>query len=180
MQWEACGKPVHTRKIELNTYDLGEQRILVEGRLRDTRIPPVPAGEGELKPIMVHDIAARIWVQGPDLTITAAEAKMDKVPREICPDILSGVQKLSGLRIFTGFTLKLKSMFGGVRGCIHLTTLLLVLGPEAVQGFFAAYGRKPGVRSPGNPAFARLVDSCHVWRRDGELVKSVAAGEKRK
>jgi hypothetical protein len=179
MQRETCGKPIHTRKIEANSYDLGGQKLLVEGRLRDTRIAPVQIGEEEGKPIVVHNIVARIWVQGPDLTITAAEAEMEKVPREICPDILPGVQKLSGLRIFTGFTQKVKVMFGGVRGCVHLTTLFLALGSEAVQGYFAAYGRKPGIRSLSNPVYARVVDSCHVWRRDGELVKSVMAAEEK-
>jgi hypothetical protein len=180
MERETCAKPVHTRKIEANTFDLGNQKLLVEGRLRDTRMPPVQVGEGEAKPVLVHDIVARFWVQGPDLTITAVEAEMQKVPRELCPNILPGVKKLSGVRIFTGFTQKVRGIFGGARGCIHLTNLFLALGSEAVQGYFAAYGRKPGIRSLSNPAFARVVDSCHVWRRDGELVKSVAAEEKEK
>ena len=56
-----------------------------------------------------------------------------------------------------------------------LTNLFLTLGPVAVQGYFAAYGRRPGARSLDNPSISRVIDSCHVWRKDGPYVKSLAA-----
>ena len=174
-------KLVHTRKIEIHTYDLGEHRVLVEGKLADTRTPHSSAGEPKSEPTLIHDLIARIWVQGPDLTISAAEAEMGKIPREMCPEVLPGVQKLVGLRIITGFTQKVKDLIGDVKGCSHLTNLFLTLGPVAVQGYWAAYGRRAGARSLDNPAFARVLDSCHVWRRDGPYVRSViAAREKEK
>jgi hypothetical protein len=51
----------------------------------------------------------------------------------------------------------------------------LTMGPVAVQGYFAAYGRKGAVRIPDNPAFARVLNSCHVWREDGPYVRSLMA-----
>ncbi len=169
------GKLVHTRKIEIHTYDLGDHRVLVEGKLADTRIPQSPAGEPESGPVLVHHLIARIWVQGPDLTISAVEAEMDQIPREMCPEILPGMQKLVGLKVITGFTQRVKDLIGDVKGCSHLTSLFLTLGPVAVQGYWAAYGRRPGARSLENPAVSRVLDSCHVWRKDGPYVRSLFA-----
>jgi len=166
---------VHTRKIEIHTYDIGDHQVLVEGNLADRRFPPFPAGTREGEPVLVHDLIARLWVRGPDLTISAAEAEMPKIPREMCAEVLTGVQKLVGLKIITGFTQKVKDLIGAVKGCSHLTNLFLTLGPVAVQGYWAAYGRRSGARSLANPAFSRLIDSCHVWRKDGPYVRSLAA-----
>jgi hypothetical protein len=167
------GKPVHTRKVEINSYDLGNHRVLVEGELLDTRPSSGEAKEGEVRTI--HHLLARVWVQGPDLTITDADAEMKRIPREGCPGALPGIQKLIGLRIISGFTQKVKDLIGDVKGCSHLTNLFLTLGPVAVQGYFAAYGRKGGARTPDNPAFARVLNSCHVWREDGPYVRSLRA-----
>ena len=177
---EKKGKLVHTRKIEIHAYDLGEHLVLIEGKLADTRPSLSPTGESRDEPALIHDLTARIWIQGPYLTISAAEAEMDKVPREMCPEVLPGLQKLVGLKIVTGFTQKVKDLIGDVKGCSHLTNLFLILGPVAVQGYWAAYGRRAGARSLDNPAFSRVLDSCHVWRRDGPYVRSVIAATKNK
>ncbi len=169
------GKLVHTRKIEINTFDLGNHRVLVEGELEDTRRPPSSAEESETGPFLVHHLVARIWVQGPDLTISAVDAGMKRIPRQECPEVLPAVQKLVGLKIITGFTQKVKDLIGNVKGCSHLTNLFLTLGPVAVQGYWAAYGRRPEARSLDNPAISRVIDSCHVWRKDGPYVQSLIA-----
>jgi hypothetical protein len=174
------GRLVHTRKIEINTYDLGGQRVLVEGELEDTRRSPESNEGSETAPFLVHHLFARIWVQGPDLTVSAVDAEMKKIPRQACPEALPAVQKLVGLRIITGFTQKVKDLIGAVRGCSHLTNLFLTLGPAAVQGYWAAYGRKPGALSLENPAISRVIDSCHVWRKDGPYVQSLIAAAGRK
>lgn len=166
---------VHTRNIEIQTYDLGSHLVLVEGKLKDRRDSDSPPGEAGNGPVLIHDLVARMWVQGPDLTISAVEAEMPHIPREMCPEVLPGVKKLVGLRIITGFTQKVKDLIGDVRGCSHLTNLFLTLGPAAVQGYWAAYGRRPGARSLDNPAVSRVINSCHVWRQDGPLVRGLGA-----
>jgi hypothetical protein len=97
------------------------------------------------------------------------------IPRETCREALPDLQKLVGIKIISGYTQKVKDLIGNVKGCSHLTHLFITLGPAAVQGYWAAYGRQPGARSLANPAITRVVDSCHVWRRDGPLVRSLAA-----
>ena len=170
-------KLVHTRKIAIKTFDLDDHRILVEGELEDTRRPSSSPEESETGPFLVHHLVARIWVQGPDLTISAVDAEMKRIPRQSCPEVLPAVQKLVGLKIITGFTQKVKDLIGSVKGCSHLTNLFLTLGPAAVQGYWAAYGRRPGARSLDNPAISRVIDSCHVWRKDGPYVQSLIAAQ---
>jgi hypothetical protein len=165
--------------MEIQTLDLGGHHILVEGKLRDTRISPSPPQDPEQGFVVVHEMIARLWIQGPDLTIAAVEAEMPTIPREMCPQALLAVQKLVGLKVKTGFTQKVKDLIGDVRGCSHLTNLLLTLGPAAVQGYFAAYGRASAARPLDHPALSRVIDSCHVWRKDGPYVKSLVAAWER-
>jgi len=168
-------KPVHIRQTEIKTFDLGGHQVLVEATLKDTRTQ-TPSEDSSGEPmVLVHDLVARIRVQGPDLTVVAVEAEMPHIPREMCRDVLPDVQKLVGLRIITGYTQQVKELIGDVKGCSHLTHLFLCLGPAAVQGYWAAYGRKPEARTLSNPALARVIDSCRVWCRDGPLVTSLAA-----
>ncbi|HYB20994.1 MAG TPA: hypothetical protein VEH09_08685, partial [Thermodesulfobacteriota bacterium] len=70
-------------------------------------------------------------------------------------------------------------LIGSVKGCSHLTNLFLTLGPASVQGYWAAYGRKPGARSLDNPAISRVIDSCHVWRKDGPYVQALIAAKEK-
>jgi hypothetical protein len=168
-------KPVHVRQTEIKTYDLGAHQVLVEATLRDTRTPPPSEEPPEGQMVLVHDLVAHIYVQGPDLTIAAVEAEMPHIPRDMCREVIPDVQKLVGIKIISGYTQKVKDLIGDVKGCSHLTHLFITLGPAAVQGYWAAYGRKPGARSLANPALTRVIDSCRVWRRTGPLVRSLAA-----
>jgi hypothetical protein len=62
---------------------------------------------------------------------------------------------------------------GGVRGCAHLTHLLIVMGPAIVQGAFTAL---EAVDESGQPIIETGVsgeqmegyfyNSCHVWKRN--------------
>lgn len=169
------GKPVHTRLLEMNTYALGDNRVLVEGKLVDTRNPHPEEDQDGSGPRLIHDLVARIWVQGPDLTVSAVEAEMPHIPRQDCLTVLPWVKKLIGVRIISGYSQKVKDLIGDVKGCSHLTHLFISLGPAAVQGYWAAYGRSTGY-AEDNPALSRLVESCYVWRRNGPLFRSRVRG----
>ena len=174
-KYDSRRNPVHIRQTEIKTYDLGDHQVLLEATLKDTRTPPSSEDSPAGQMVLVHDLVARIRVQGPDLTIVAAEAEMPHIPREMCREVLPHMPKLVGLRIVSGYTQKVKDLIGEVKGCSHLTHLFISLGPAAVQGYWATYGRKPEARSLANPAISRVIDSCRVWRRDGPLVRSLGA-----
>ena len=86
--------PVHVRQTEIKTYNLGDHQVLVEATLKDTRTPRPGEDSSAAEMVLVHDLVARIRVQGPDLTIAAAEAEMPHVPREGCRVALPDMQKL--------------------------------------------------------------------------------------
>ncbi|RPJ33256.1 MAG: DUF2889 domain-containing protein, partial [Deltaproteobacteria bacterium] len=87
-------KPVHIRQTEIKTYDLGNHQVLVEATLQDTRTPPPAEKLPDGQMVLVHDLVARIRVQGPDLTIVGVEAEMPHIPREMCREVLPDMQKL--------------------------------------------------------------------------------------
>ncbi len=45
--------------------------------------------------------------------------------KEICREMENSLDEIKGLNIAPGFTSKVKKIAGGIKGCVHLTTLLL-------------------------------------------------------
>lgn len=163
---------VHSRDIAIRTFDLGEGRILVEGRLRDHRCRP-RMGETTEGARLVHDMVARFTVRGPDMVIEEVEAEMVHHPRAGCEDILPEMGRLVGQRIVSGFTQRVKDLVGNSKGCAHLTSLFITLGPAAVQGFWAAYGVDRSKIRPDDPRIQRVLNTCHLWREDGPIMRAI-------
>lgn len=131
-------KLVHTREISMRTSDLGDHTILVEGSLIDHRYRPTK-NEGSEESELVHHMLIRLKVKGPGMLIEQAEATMPHHPREECPEVLPWIRNLEGLKIAPGYSMKVKRAIGGIRGCAHLTSLVIAMGESAVQGYWAAY-----------------------------------------
>ncbi len=168
---------IHSRNISVDTYEAGEDRLLLEGTLRDDRFYPsyfysarkfVDAG-------VIHLIVVRFVVTLPSLLISEAEARMEAVPNEICQEVRDTVRKLDGLRIHRGFRGEVMRRMGGKTGCLHMTNLVLAMASAAVQGQWAYYSRKRGeapVKSPKIDA-GLLIDSCWLWREDGPYYRRI-------
>src|SRR3990170_7580964 len=109
-------KLVHTREISMRTSDLGDHYILVEGTLIDHRYQPGP-NEASEEPDLVHRMVIRLKVKGPGMLIEQAEATMPHHPRDECPEVLPWIRNLEGLRITQGFSMKVKKVIGGTKGC---------------------------------------------------------------
>jgi hypothetical protein len=172
-------KPVHERRLEIRTYPAEEGRLIVEGWLRDERLRdgfhwnggPRPAG-------VVHWICVRLLVGGWPLSILDAEAEMQKVPHELCPETLDSVRKLVGLSIVSGYSEAVRDRLGGVQGCAHMTHLITAMGPAALHGYWAQRTRKrPPIPDSLDdlPGLRYLVDSCQLWGKDGPLMKELRA-----
>jgi hypothetical protein len=168
---------VHSRDIAIRTYDLGDRRILVEGRLRDKRYRP-RVGEAFESTRLVHDMVARITVHGPDMVIENVEAEMPHYPREGCEEALPWMKKLVGERIVGGFTQRVKDLVGNSKGCAHLTSLFITMGPAAVQGFWAAYGVDRSQVRLDDPRIKQVVNTCHLWREDGPIMQALREAQK--
>jgi hypothetical protein len=163
---------VHNREISIQTFDLGNHSILVEGSLIDHQHRPWP-NEVLEQPKLVHHMVIRLKVKGPGMFIEQAEAKMPHHPREECSVVLPWIRNLEGLRITQGFSMKVKKAIGGIKGCAHLTSLVTAMGPSAVQGYWAAYGVENRRMTLHDEAVRNIVNTCYLWREDGPLIKDL-------
>ncbi len=129
------GRKIHTRNIEICTYESGSENIIVEGILKEDRLIPFyhPSGEKH-PPQTVHHMVIQMLVECSSLTIRELNVEMPETPHEECIQTSNSIQNIKGLSIAPGFTSKVKTAFGGINGCSHLTTLVLAMAPAIIQG----------------------------------------------
>ena len=172
-------KLVHTREISMRTSDLGDHTILVEGNLIDHRYR---AGRSDVaeESELVHHMTIQLKVKGPRMLIEQAEASMPHHPREECTEMLPWIRKLEGLEIAPGYSMRVKRIVGGVRGCAHLTSLVIAMGESAVQGYWTAYVAE--TRKTGLPeqTIKKFINTCHLWKEDGPIVRELRETSKPK
>jgi hypothetical protein len=171
---ETKGQKIHTRQIDVATYDGASDSIIVEGVLRDERLLDTYRPAGEVHPPgTIHHMIIRMEVKGPQLVIADIEVEMPTIPHDACIETLTSLAPIKGVPIKSGFTAKVKDLVGGVKGCCHLFSLLTAMAPAAVQGAWSAAARKPIDPERYMPmALARVKNTCRVWREDGPLMEA--------
>jgi len=172
--WKSKGEKLHSRKIEVTTYDYDEQRMIVEGSLKDDRFQESHAITGEKFPSgVIHHMAIRLLVNCSTLLIEDIDVDLISVPREACRETIGCLAPIKGLTITKGFTAKVKKLAGGKRGCTHLVELILAMAPAAIQGYATYQSRKQAVFDPDRAKMILqfLVNTCHAWREDGPFVE---------
>ena len=173
--WKSKGKKLHTRKIEVSTYNHDGQRIIVEGVLKDDRFQESHVITGETFPNgVVHHMAIRLLVNCSTLLIEDVDVDLMSVPREVCRETIDCLSCIKGLTITKGFTSKVKKLAGGNKGCAHLVELILAMAPAVFQGFGAHQSQKPSNFDPDHAKLMVqfLINTCRVWREDGPLVET--------
>lgn len=168
---------VHSRDITMTTYSVDDSHIVVEGRLHEKRYKDNFLFTGEKKPSGdLHDMTIRMLLKIPELLIEDIEADMTTFPRDDCPDIKSSLDAVKGMKIGPGFTMKVRSMLSGVKGCTHLTHLLQTMTPAAMQGMWAYTAQKPPheradmlTGDMAERVTKRMKNSCYAWREDGRV-----------
>lgn len=173
-QWQLKGKKLHTRKIDVSTYEYDDDRIMVEGSLKDDRFQDTHAITGETFPRgVIHHMGIRLLVNCSTLVIEDIDVELISVPRDICRETAECLAPIKGLTITRGFTAKVKKLAGGNKGCTHLLELLLAMAPAAVQGFAAYRSQKKSGVNPEQAKFILkyLMNTCHAWREDGPFVE---------
>jgi hypothetical protein len=157
-------EPLHRRAIDIRGYKREDGLYDVEAHLVDTKPYDFklaagvrPAGEP------IHEMWLRITVDR-QLHIVDAAASMEAVPYvEHCGTIAPAYRKLVGLAIRPGYQQKLKELFGGIRGCTHVTELALAL---ATATFQTLAGQR--VQDPDKRPFQ--LDRCHALDATGPVV----------
>jgi hypothetical protein len=172
--WKSKGKALHTRNIAVTTYLYDEQRIIVEGILKDDRFQACHTITGETLPGgVIHHMSIAMLVNVSNLSIEDVDVHLKSVPHDACLETIGCLDAIKGLTITRGFTAKAKKMAGGKKGCTHLMELLLVVAPAAFQGLITYRTLKPAVFDPDRARrfLETLTDTCHAWREDGPFVK---------
>ena len=168
---------IHQRVLDLSTYAVDDEKVVVEGSLRDERFRPVYELSGQKKEEgVIHHMIIRLLVGGAPLRILEAEAEMPHVPLPLCVTTRESVKKIIGLEIKSGFGEKVYKLIGGVEGCAHLTHLLTVMVQEALHGYWTHKMRKP--EPPPRSlkeidGLSYLLNSCSLWREDGPIVQKI-------
>ncbi len=116
---------------------------------------------------------------GDDRVIRAIEVAVDAHPFSVCPEMGSNYQRLVGEEISPGFTARLHRLVGHVEGCSHLDWLVQCVSRVALQTLSSQIARARGVGldavfgRPGGADHPALIDSCHAYAADGEIVKTL-------
>ena len=107
-------------------------------------------------------------VRGPGLVIEDIQVEMPTVPKNVCLETNRSLEPVIGMSIVSGFTMKVKELVGGAKGCAHLVALLMAMAPAAVQGAWSAATRKPNnAKALRTYSLERLKNTCYVWRSNG-------------
>lgn len=180
---------LHDRTYSVRAYRRSETEMLIRGQVLDQK-PPGIYLDDDPEPLAIHHMVVDIVVRFPDLEIVDAQVVMETHPNTTCPAITDHYRNLIGLSIARGFTHRIRELFGGPRGCTHTTALLQAMAPVAVQSIWSmrAEGDGDGTpvtlgdQEPPSPEEIRQrmaynINSCHVWREDGEHLAEALRGE---
>ena len=180
---------LHDRTYSVRSYRKSATELLIRGQIQDQK-PPGTYIDDDPDPLTVHHMVVDLHVQFPEMMIVGAEVIMETHPHTNCPTITDHYEKLIGLSIARGFSRQIRDLFGGPRGCTHTTALLQAMAPVAIQ---SVWSMQPSEPSEGTPVptplpskpteeqvrerFAFSLNTCHVWREDGDMVASIKDGE---
>ncbi len=172
---QMVAEKAHERTITMATYPAGENKVVIEGCLVDRRLKDYYLATGEKRPAGdIHNLIVRLLVETANLTIEDVEVELVAVPRDECSAVSGSLDVIKGERIMKGFTGRMKTLLGGTRSCTHLMTLVIAMGPAALQGIFSNRAQKPMEMATflADPARAEffmttLNNTCYVWREDG-------------
>ena len=172
--WKSKGNKLHTRNIAVTTYNYDEQRIIVEGILKDDRFQEYHMITGEtLLSGVIHHMSICLLINCYNLSIEDIDVNLMSVPQNVCLETIGCLDSIKGLTITRGFTSKVKKLAGGKKGCTHLMELLLVMAPAAFQGLIAYQTQKPSAFDPdrAKSVLESLTDTCRAWSEDGPFIK---------
>ena len=186
-------EPIHRRNYAVRAFRLSPDRILIRGVVDDRKngdiwVPWDPT------PLVIHHMILDLVVDYPSLVIASATAAMEVHPHEICHHIAPKYELLEGVSIARGFTHKVREVFGGPKGCTHVTALLQAMAPVAMQATWAMAGADrraaaattgfdveremlpPSSRADEVAGAMRSLNTCHVFAEDGGYVRNLRLG----
>ena len=178
---------LHDREYRVRAFRRSADRIVLQGAVRDQK-PPGLYLMDDPDPLTVHHMQLSVEIAFPSLEIEAVTTHFESHPHGECPQITGKYDGLVGLSIARGFTKKVAALFGGPRGCTHVTALLYAMAPVAMQCFWSMKASSAVLEGRENPMFdagsgerddmwKAIVNTCHIWDENGRQVADRLAGE---
>lgn len=166
---------IHNRNLDISSYIIDDKHILIKGEFKEKNLITVYEKSGEpIGPNVFHHMQIQLLVKISELKIVDIHAKIPGAPHDnICREMENSLDKIKGLNIAPGFTAKVKKIAGGIKGCVHLTTLLLSMAPAALQAYWI-FGARDKQKSE-NSDFdigEYLINTCWAWRKDGPIAEN--------
>jgi len=158
---------LHQRRVSFDGFKRADGLWDLEGHLVDSKDHDYPLSTGVRRPDeAVHEMWVRVTIDR-QMNIHAAISCTDAAPYlGACDSTLADYSKIVGLNLFQGFLKTVKEMFGGVRGCTHVSELLMFLPTVALQTF--ASEMVDNDESDHQPYH---LDRCHALALDSETVR---------
>ncbi|MCY1495897.1 hypothetical protein D9M68_298100 [compost metagenome] len=165
---------IHQRKVECLGYLRADGLWDIEGRLADSKTHSVPLSEGGIVTAgqTYHGMLIRLTLDD-EFIVREVEVVMPDVPTSECRGAAPAYQKLLGERIGPGFSRRIKQLFGGTGGCVHLTELLLPIATTAFQTIPMARAMVAPRNDQDTEVYRRarsgLINTCHALRSTGPI-----------
>ena len=158
----------HTRRVRYEGYKRADGLWDIEAHLTDVKNHDHHMKTGVRRAGQpVHEMWLRVTIDR-SLTILDALAVSDAVPYPGgCENITPAYRRLIGLNLARGFRKSVRELFGGMKGCTHLTEMLAGLATAAIQTFA---GEVPEEREDGGKPFQ--LDQCHALDTRSDTVKT--------
>ncbi len=187
MLLEARGLPIHTRTLSVTlvagpagsvpfaayVLDLRKRGVVpVAGDLQSTGIIHHMQLDGEID--ARRRVLARITARMPTVAFEASAA----TGGESCRDLIGNVDALAGTPLDGPYARRLGAEIGGTRGCSHILTLALLLGPTAAWALdedLRLHGPAPS-RREGERIFRRDV-TVDGYALDGDLLLTMQTND---
>jgi hypothetical protein len=157
----------HTRRTRYEGYKRADGLWDIEAHLTDIKNHDFRLKSGVRRAGQpIHSMWLRVTIDG-GFNIVEAAAATDAVPYPTgCEEIGPAYRELVGLSLLKDFRKTVARLFGGVRGCTHLTEMLAGMPTAAIQTFA---GELPEEQADGAKPFQ--LDQCHALETTSETVR---------
>lgn len=164
--------PIQTRTVEVSSFRRQDGLWDVEGRLIDVAALSIKNYAGGVieAGTPIHDMRVRLTLNDSREIVSVAVA-MDAHPYPICPGILPSYQKLKGEKIGPGWNRRIRQLFGGVGGCVHIVDLLGPVGTIGFKSVIRESGQDDAVPEDRVDDKPYQVNTCHALASDGDIVR---------
>jgi hypothetical protein len=164
----------HTRTVVYSGHEREDGFWDIEAVLTDVKTYPfIIPSEGPKEPGQpIHGLSIRLKVDD-HLKIHDVATDMAHVPHPECDQAPTGMHRLIGSTLGSGWRKTIDSHVGGVEGCTHLREMLFNMATVAFQTIPHAleYKREQaGIPREVSSTPPPYVGKCKTWALDGALV----------